>query len=49
MRYDYPPLLREIQDLVEERLGIKFNHCMLNNYENGKSSLGCVSLCGAGN
>lgn len=36
MSYVYPPLLREIQDLVEAKLGVKFNHCMLNLYENGR-------------
>lgn len=39
MQYDYPPLLRKIQDVVEARLGISFNHCMLNNYEDGTPSL----------
>lgn len=39
MSYDYPPLLREIQDLVEARLGVKFNHVMLNHYENGRERL----------
>ncbi|POY72767.1 hypothetical protein BMF94_4175 [Rhodotorula taiwanensis] len=36
MSYVYPPLLREIQDLIEAKLGVKFNHCMLNLYENGR-------------
>jgi hypothetical protein len=35
MKYEYPPLLRKIQDMVEEKLGVKFNHCMANCYENG--------------
>lgn len=39
MSYDYPLLLREIQDLVEARLGVKFNHVMLNHYENGRERL----------
>lgn len=37
MSYDYPPLLREIQDLVEAKLNVKFNHVMLNLYENGRA------------
>jgi alkylated DNA repair dioxygenase AlkB len=37
MSYDYPPLLREIQDLVEAKLDVKFNHVMLNLYENGRA------------
>ncbi|GAA5988379.1 hypothetical protein JCM10908_003538 [Rhodotorula pacifica] len=40
MSYDYPPLLRKIQDLVEERLKVKFNHVMLNLYENGQIYIG---------
>ncbi|GAA5957423.1 hypothetical protein JCM8115_006985 [Rhodotorula mucilaginosa] len=40
MSYDYPPLLREIQDLVEAKLDVKFNHVMLNLYENGQIYIG---------
>lgn len=40
MSYSYPPLLRKIQDLVEARLGIKFNSVFANLYEDGR----CVSL-----
>ncbi|KWU42741.1 2OG-Fe(II) oxygenase [Rhodotorula sp. JG-1b] len=40
MSYDYPPLLREIQDLVEAKLNVKFNHVMLNLYENGQIYIG---------
>ncbi|SCZ96108.1 BZ3500_MvSof-1268-A1-R1_Chr8-1g10010 [Microbotryum saponariae] len=36
IRYDYPPVLSEIQKMVEEVLGVSFNHCMLNLYEDGK-------------
>lgn len=36
MKYEYPPLLAEIQKHVEERLGVTFNHCMLNFYEDGE-------------
>uniref|UniRef100_A0A8H7XMU3 Fe2OG dioxygenase domain-containing protein n=1 Tax=Psilocybe cubensis TaxID=181762 RepID=A0A8H7XMU3_PSICU len=40
MKYEYPKVLREIQDKVEERLGVKFNHVMLNLYEDGKVYIG---------
>jgi hypothetical protein len=40
MRYQYPPVLREIQAQVEKRLGVKFNHVMLNLYENGTIYIG---------
>ncbi|GAA5932000.1 alpha-ketoglutarate-dependent dioxygenase AlkB family protein [Sporobolomyces koalae] len=40
LKYDYPPLLRKIQDLVEDKLGVKFNHCMMNRYENGQVYIG---------
>ncbi|GAA5906206.1 hypothetical protein JCM5296_005538 [Sporobolomyces johnsonii] len=30
MSHEYPPLLRKIQQDVEEKLGVKFNHCILN-------------------
>lgn len=37
MQYTYPPLLREIQDLVEDKLGVNFNHVMINLYQTGES------------
>ncbi|GAA6001998.1 alpha-ketoglutarate-dependent dioxygenase AlkB family protein [Rhodotorula paludigena] len=40
MHYEYPPLLRTIQDLVEMKLGVTFNHCMLNLYEDGNVYIG---------
>ncbi|PPR00128.1 hypothetical protein CVT26_008908 [Gymnopilus dilepis] len=40
MKYEYPPLLRAVQDQVEERLGVKFNHVMLNLYEDGTVYIG---------
>ncbi|KAF8955699.1 hypothetical protein BDZ97DRAFT_1856324 [Flammula alnicola] len=40
MKYKYPAVLREIQDQVEERLAVKFNHVMLNLYEDGKVYIG---------
>lgn len=29
---EYPPVLKEIERLVAARLGVSFNHCMLNRY-----------------
>ncbi|KAG6914998.1 hypothetical protein DXG01_014012 [Tephrocybe rancida] len=40
MKYEYPPLLRQIQDEVEKKLGVKFNHVMLNLYEDGHVYIG---------
>lgn len=40
MYYDYPPLLRQIQDEVEKKLGVKFNHVLLNLYEDGQIYIG---------
>ncbi|KAG6810266.1 hypothetical protein H0H92_012643 [Tricholoma furcatifolium] len=40
MNYTYPPLLRQIQDEVEGKLGVKFNHVLLNLYENGSIYIG---------
>lgn len=40
MHHEYPPLLRKIQDMVEEKLGVKFNHAFLNLYEDGKIYIG---------
>lgn len=36
MHYEWTPLLQEIKKRVEEKLQVKFNHCMLNLYENGQ-------------
>lgn len=40
MCYEYPSLLREIQDEVENLLGVRFNHCMLNYYDDGSVYIG---------
>jgi hypothetical protein len=40
MKYQYPTVLRQIQDQVEEMLGVKFNHVMLNLYEDGTVYIG---------
>ncbi|BGP20897.1 hypothetical protein JCM10213_003395 [Rhodosporidiobolus nylandii] len=40
MNYDPPPLLKEIWKVVEEKLEVQFNHCMLNLYEDGKVYIG---------
>ncbi|KAF8596523.1 hypothetical protein BDV93DRAFT_500401 [Ceratobasidium sp. AG-I] len=36
----YPPTLQAIQDKVEATLGVKFNHVMLNRYEDGSVYIG---------
>ncbi|KAF9477711.1 hypothetical protein BDN70DRAFT_914008 [Pholiota conissans] len=40
MKYQYPPVLKEIQDRVEDQLGVKFNHVLLNLYEDGSVYIG---------
>ncbi|GAA99628.1 uncharacterized protein L969DRAFT_94078 [Mixia osmundae IAM 14324] len=40
MRYDYPPVLREIQRCVEAQLETTFNHVMLNKYDSGNVYIG---------
>ncbi|KAK4697857.1 hypothetical protein P7C70_g8152, partial [Phenoliferia sp. Uapishka_3] len=40
MQYEYPKVLRDIQSRVEKLLGVTFNHCMLNLYENGTVYIG---------
>jgi alkylated DNA repair dioxygenase AlkB len=35
MHYEWPPVLQRIKEKVEKELGVMFNHCMLNFYENG--------------
>ena len=40
MQYRIPPVLKEIQDMVELRLGVTFNHCMANLYDDGKIYIG---------
>jgi len=40
MKYEYPPVLRDIQDQVEKRLGVTFNHVMMNLYEDGTVYIG---------
>jgi hypothetical protein len=37
---EYPPLLRRIQDEVEQKLGVTFDHVMLNLYEDGSVYIG---------
>lgn len=40
MHYPYPPVLVEIQDVLQAVLGVQFNHVMLNRYEDGSVSIG---------
>jgi alkylated DNA repair dioxygenase AlkB len=39
LRTEYPQVLKDMQAKVEERLGVTFNHCMLNKY--GQPFPGC--------
>ncbi|KIM22477.1 hypothetical protein M408DRAFT_28706 [Serendipita vermifera MAFF 305830] len=40
MNHPYPPLLEEIQRTVSERLGVGFDHVMLNWYQDGSVHIG---------
>src|ERR1700738_4381184 len=40
MHTDYPPVLTSIQTLVEQKLGVEFNHVMLNRYDSGDVYIG---------
>ena len=44
MQYEYPEALKAIQEEIERRLDVQFNHCMLNWYEDGGDYLGSVSV-----
>ncbi|KAG8928292.1 hypothetical protein FRC01_006175 [Tulasnella sp. 417] len=40
MHYPYPSILQEIQKMVEDELGVTFNHVMLNRYDDGTVYIG---------
>jgi alkylated DNA repair dioxygenase AlkB len=40
MNCPYPPLLREIQDVVSRALGVGFDYVMLNWYQDGSVHIG---------
>ncbi|WWC61679.1 uncharacterized protein I303_104264 [Kwoniella dejecticola CBS 10117] len=40
MMYPFPPVLEKIRERLEHDLGVKFNHCMLNKYEDGSVYIG---------
>jgi len=40
MHNDYPPVISSIQTLVEQKLGVQFNHVMLNRYDTGDVYIG---------
>jgi alkylated DNA repair dioxygenase AlkB len=40
MHHPYPPVLQRMQERLEEVLGVKFNHCMLNRYDDGSVMIG---------
>ena len=43
MHTDYPPVISSIQTLIEEKLGVQFNHVMLNRYDSGEVYIGLHS------
>ncbi|WWC89518.1 uncharacterized protein L201_004442 [Kwoniella dendrophila CBS 6074] len=40
MNYPFPPVLDKIRKQLETELGVKFNHCMLNRYDDGSVYIG---------
>lgn len=40
MNYPFPPILEDIRVRLEEELGVKFNHVMLNRYDDGSIYIG---------
>nr|XP_019046099.1 hypothetical protein I302_04839 [Kwoniella bestiolae CBS 10118]OCF25029.1 hypothetical protein I302_04839 [Kwoniella bestiolae CBS 10118] len=40
MHYPFPPILETIRKQLEEELGVRFNHCMLNRYDDGSVYIG---------
>jgi len=40
MNYPFPPVLETMRERLEEELGVKFNHVMLNRYDDGSVYIG---------
>jgi alkylated DNA repair dioxygenase AlkB len=40
IHHPYPPVLARMQERLEELLGVRFNHCMLNRYDDGGVMIG---------
>ncbi|WWC93990.1 hypothetical protein V866_000828 [Kwoniella sp. B9012] len=40
MHHPFPAILEEIRDRLERDLGVRFNHCMLNRYDDGNVYIG---------
>jgi hypothetical protein len=40
MNYPFPEILEKMKNLLEAELGVKFNHVMLNRYDNGEVYIG---------
>ena len=40
MHYPFPPVLEKMRETLELVLGVKFNHCMLNRYDDGSVYIG---------
>ncbi|OCF36695.1 hypothetical protein I316_01291 [Kwoniella heveanensis BCC8398] len=40
MNYPFPPILEKIRERLEDELGVRFNHVMLNRYDDGSVYIG---------
>ncbi|RXK38521.1 hypothetical protein M231_04153 [Tremella mesenterica] len=40
MHHPFPPILETMRQRLEQELGVKFNHCMLNRYDSGDVYIG---------
>ena len=40
MHHPFPPVLAKMQEMLERKLGVRFNHCMLNRYDDGSVYIG---------
>jgi hypothetical protein len=40
MHHPFPPVLASMQAMLEDKLGVRFNHCMLNRYDDGTVYIG---------
>ena len=42
MHPPFPPILEKMREKLEDELGVRFNHVMLNRYDNGSVYIGYV-------
>ena len=40
MHYPFPPVLESMREKLQDALGVKFNHVMLNRYDDGSVYIG---------